>query len=79
MKPAERAQYLHTDKLISSQVAELYMRQKVVLMQKHRDNMKAMLEINDILKSLKEDHQRVVHELRTSHLSETKELRSEHS
>lgn len=76
MNAEERSQYLQTEKVIRSLVAETYLRQKVVLLHKRRESCQAMLEINDNLKLLKADHQRVVHEIKASHAAELSDLRT---
>ena len=77
MSAEGRAQYLQTEKLIRSQVGEIYLRQKVVLQQRRRESRQAMLEINENLKLLKDEHQRVIHDIKAAHLSELNDLRAQ--
>lgn len=77
MSAAGRAQYLQTEKQIRSQVGEIFLKQKVVLLQKRRESCQAMLEINENLKLLKDEHQRVIHDIKATHLSEVNDLRTQ--
>ncbi len=49
----------------------------MVLIQKNRDNCQAMLEINESLKMLKEENQRVIEDLRLKHSEEIDQLQAQ--
>ena len=48
----------------------------MTLVQKCRDNCQAMLEINDNLKLLKDENQKVIEDFRVKHMQEVEELES---
>ena len=46
----------------------------MILVQKSRDNCQAMLEINENLKLLKEENQKVIEDIRLKHMQEVESL-----
>lgn len=51
----------------------------MILIQKNRESCQAMLEINQSLKVLKEENQRVIEEARQKHMEELEELERDKS
>lgn len=55
-------------------MAQRYLRQKMILMQKNRESVQAMFEINQALRMLKAEHDNVVIEIKNGHQQEIDEL-----
>jgi hypothetical protein len=56
VKEVHRAEYHFVSSTIYFNMLQMYLKQKMILIQKSRDGVQAMLEINESLKLLKEEN-----------------------
>ena len=74
MKDGSQAEFYGTQNLIKESICQNYLKQKMIMIQKNRESCQAMLEINQSLKVLKEENQRVIEEARQKHIEELEGL-----
>ena len=65
-----RAECHYWQFIINQRILQIYLKQKMILIQKSRDSCQAMLEINESLKMLKDENARVIEEVKQKHQDE---------
>lgn len=60
-------------------MSQRYLRQKMILIQKNRENVQSMFEINQSLKMLKAEHDNVIEQMKLSQMQELDEIREQHA